>query len=226
MQPSPRLAAIVKGSLQIHRGDGVVVVELDVVFAAPDDFHRLPGFLREEGGFDGIVGLGLAAEASAEESYVAGDIFFFQAESFGDFFLHALRVLRRRPDYDFLTLHVSNGDRRFHGGVGEMRSEIFRFDDFSGLGKFGIRIAGRVYDFAGLARALLQLLLVGGGVVGGVGAVVPFDLEILAAFEGGESVIRDDRDAAERLKGVRWFKGIDRNSFLYADHLKSGGVIE
>ena len=46
MQPGLGFAAVVERGFQVHGGDGVVVVEFDVVFAAPDDFDRLARFFR------------------------------------------------------------------------------------------------------------------------------------------------------------------------------------
>src|SRR5580704_6081163 len=140
----------------------MVVIELDVVLAAPDDFDWLAGFLREHGGLDGIIRLRLAPEASAEKSYVASYIFFFQAESFSDFFSHADGILCRRPDCHLVALHIRDGNRWLHRSMRQVRREVFRFEYFAAFCKCDVRIAGREDRFARLPRSFLQLLLIVG----------------------------------------------------------------
>src|ERR1019366_4542661 len=110
--------------------------------------------------------------------------------------------------------YVGNRDRRLHGGVREVRREIFGFDDLAAFGEFGVGIAEGMHDFARLAGGLLQFFFIVGGVVGGVAAVVPFDFEAFAALEGGPGIVGDHGDAAERLKGVRRLEGIDRDGLF------------
>ena len=156
---------------------------------------------------------------------MADYIFFLQAERLGDFFLHALRILRGRPHGHLFPLDIGDRDRRLHGGMCQMRREVFRLDDFAAFGEFRVRIADSMHDFPRLARGLLQFFFVIGGVVGGVAAIVPIDFELLAAFECGKRVVGDDRHPAQWLKAMRRLEGIHRNGFLYADHFQSRGVI-
>ena len=191
------------------------------------DFDRLPGFLREHRRFDGIVGLGLAPEASAEKRYVAGDVFFLQAERLGDFFLHALadfasatRPSPSRPEHPLPRPAVPS-----KRAPGAERSIPLR----RSLPPLANSASGSPMvctTFARLARGLLQFLLIVGRVVAGVAAVVPVDLELLAAFECGPRVVGDDRDAAERLKRVRRLKRIDRDGLLHADHFQSRRIVD
>src|SRR5206468_2317254 len=66
-----------------------------------------------------------------------------------------------------------------------------------------------------LARRLLERRLEGRGIVRGVRAIVPLDLEGLPALDRGPGVATDHRDAAQRveLRGRR-----ARLDFHHADH--------
>ena len=66
LQPGGRLSLFVQRGLHVHGGDGVIVVELDVVFAAPHHLDRLAEFLRQEGGLGRVVRLRFAPEAAAQ----------------------------------------------------------------------------------------------------------------------------------------------------------------
>ncbi len=167
----------------------------------------------------------LAAKAAAKESYVARNVFFFQSERLRDFFLHALWILRRRPNRNLLSLHISHRDGRFHRSMCKMRGEVFRFDNLAALGKFGIRIAGGVHDFAGLARGLLQFFLIFRRVIRRVRAVVPLDFQVLASLESRKRVVGYHGNAAERLKCVRRFERIHRNRFLDANDFEGRGIV-
>ena len=225
LQPRCRLARIVERGLHVHSGNRMEVIELDVVFAAPDHLHRLAGFLREHRGLDRIVRLRFAPKPSAQERNVTGDVLLLQAERLSYLFLHALRILRRRPHRHLLTLHVSDGDRRLHGSMRQMRREVLCLHDLAALGKLSIRIAHSVHDLSRLARRLLQFLLIFSRVVRSVAPVVPLNLEILPAFERGKRVVSDHRHATQRLKRMGRFKRIDRNCLLHSDHFQSRGVI-
>ena len=58
----------------------MVVVELDVVLAAPDDLDRLPHLAREERRLRHVVRFRFSAEAAAEQRHVAGDLLLRDAE--------------------------------------------------------------------------------------------------------------------------------------------------
>ena len=83
-----------------------------------------------------------------------------------------------------------------------------------------------MHDFPRLARGLLQFLLIVRGVVAGVAAVVPFDLQILSPFEGGESIVGNHRHATQRLKRMRRLERIDRDRLLDSNHLQRRGVVD
>src|ERR1700687_1299010 len=97
LQPCGRLPIGVEGGLHIHRRYRVVVAELDIVLAAPDDFYRGSDFLRQHRGFGHVVGLRLAPEATAEHGYMAGNVVARDFQLLGHDVLHGLRVLRAGP---------------------------------------------------------------------------------------------------------------------------------
>ena len=67
---------IIDGGLHVHGGRRVEVVELNVVFAAPDDLHRLADLLRKQRRFGDVIGFRLASEAAAQQRDVADDVVF------------------------------------------------------------------------------------------------------------------------------------------------------
>src|SRR6476660_3961449 len=72
----PRLnpAGSIQTALHVHGGDGVKVIEADVVLASPDYLHRLARGFRKQGGLHDVIRFRLAAKAAAEQCDVAGDI--------------------------------------------------------------------------------------------------------------------------------------------------------
>ncbi len=97
LQPRRGLAIRPDRSLHVHGGHGVKEIEVNIVFAAPDDFHGLAQLLGQNGRFRHLVGLGLASEAAAEQRDMARHVFFLDAEHAGNRFLHSLRILRGGP---------------------------------------------------------------------------------------------------------------------------------
>ena len=77
--------------MALYRGDGVVVVELQVVLARPHDLDGPPDLLREQRRFGDEIRLRLAAEAAAEQRHVADDVALVDAERRGDRLLRRLR---------------------------------------------------------------------------------------------------------------------------------------
>ena len=65
LQPGCRLSATVQRGFHVHGRYRVVVVELDVVLARPDDFYGTAHFLREHSGLGDVIRLGLAPEAAS-----------------------------------------------------------------------------------------------------------------------------------------------------------------
>ncbi len=126
LQPCGRLSVGANGGLHVHRGYGVEKIEVNIVFAAPDNFDRLAELFREDGGFGDLIGFGLAPKPSTEQRDVAGYIFFLDAEHAGDGFLHGLRILGWRPGEHFSVAILGDGYWRLHGNVREVRSVISR----------------------------------------------------------------------------------------------------
>ena len=51
-----------------------------------------------------------------------------------------------------------------------------------------------------------------------MGAVVPIDLQTLSSLQRRPCVVGNDRDSAQRLEAVGWFKRIDGHRLLDAFH--------
>src|SRR6266404_5421018 len=75
LQPRGRFSVRAQSCLHIHRSDGVVVVELDVVLAGPDHFHWPAHFFGQHRSLSNVIGLRLAPESASEQSYMTNYIF-------------------------------------------------------------------------------------------------------------------------------------------------------
>ena len=75
MQPCDRRAALVERGFQMLDRHGVVVAVLHIVFARPRQLHRRAVHrLRQERGFDDVIGFRFAPESAAEQRNVDGDV--------------------------------------------------------------------------------------------------------------------------------------------------------
>ena len=158
LQPRGRPPAAVNGGLVIHRRGAVVVVELDVVLARPDDLDRLAELLRQDRRLGAVVRLRLAAEAAAEQRDVAGDVLLVDAERLGHGLLHGLRILRRRPHRDLAVAELGHRRRRLHRRVRRQRRVVHRLEHLAALRELGVDVADVVRDLAGLTHGRHHLL--------------------------------------------------------------------
>jgi hypothetical protein len=116
------------------------------------------------------------------------------------FLARAPWALHRRPDLGLVALDVGDRDRRLHADMSQMREVVLADDDLVGALQGRLRVTFLAQHEAGLARGLLELLAVGDRVVFAVGAVVPHQLQRVAALDCRTGVARDHGDAAERLE--------------------------
>ena len=79
LQPSRRRTLGIDSRLEVHGSDGVIVVETDIFFAAPDDLHRLAELLRKQRCFRYVIGLTFTPEPAAQQGNVTDNVFFFDA---------------------------------------------------------------------------------------------------------------------------------------------------
>ena len=215
-QDRRRQAVAADAGFEVLRRRGVEVVELEVVFAAPDDLHRLADLLGEQRRFDHVVRLRFAAEAAAEQRYMAGHVGLGDAERIGHGFLNGLGVLRRRPRHDLAVSELRDCRRRFHRGVRQHPGVVRGFMRFR-------RARERLVDIADVSQRLLrrlhgceELLAERLRIERGVGAVAPRDVERLPALKRGPAVVGDDRRAAKRLEHVRWLRLGEADYVLHA----------
>src|SRR5208283_5464822 len=84
LQPRSGLAVRSNCGLHVHRGDGVKIIEANIVFAAPDNFDGLAELFGKDGSFRNLIRFRLASEGAAEQRDVAGHSFFLNTEHAGD----------------------------------------------------------------------------------------------------------------------------------------------
>ena len=147
---------------------------------------------------------------------MTGDVLGLTANGIGHGTLDSLRVLSGHPCGDFAIAVFGNGDGRFHGGVREERHVIGCVDNLGPAGERLIDIAYISNYLAGLLGGVQEILFILAGIVGGVGAVVPFDSQLLTSLEGGPGAVGNDRYAAQRLEGVGRLEGVDGHGLRYA----------
>ena len=157
---------------------------------------------------------------------MADDVFLFDAERGGHGLLHGLRILGGAPARELAVPEVGERDRRLHGRVGQHGHVVFGFVGLGGIGKGGIDVADVANHLLRFTRRVLQGLLEGFGVKGGVGAALPFHLQLLAALHGGIGGVGDDGHAAQGLEGMRGLKAIEHHGAFDAFHLLGSGIVK
>ncbi len=184
VQPRHDLAIGIQAAFQVLVRDRVEVIVAQIVLARPCD---LDGFavhgLRQQRGFGGEVRLGFAAEAAAQQGDVDLDVFGLDLQVLGDDLGGGLRGLHARPDFALAVLDARHGGGRLHGGMREVGQVVLGLHPpgRGGQGRHGVAVVAR--HLAGLLHQLAQVGLVGIGIVAAVGAVVPVDLQGLAALD-------------------------------------------
>ena len=194
LQPRGGTSFGVGSSLHVHAGDAVIVIEVQIVFAAPSHFDGLTDFLRKKRGFGHVIRFRFSSETSAQKRDMAGDIFFVYSKCFRYDVLCGLRILHRGVSQHFAILEFGYRGGRFHGCVGEQRYVVRRFVNFGSARELSIHVARIAHHFAGLAGGIQQLLFVGFRFVGCVGTEIPFDLQLLAGLHRGPGIIGDHRN--------------------------------
>ena len=220
MPPGDHLVAGVEAGLEALRRHGVVEAVAHVVLARPHHLDRRAAqILGQQRRLDGEVALGLAAEAAAEQRRLHGHLGRRHAERGGDVVARLTGALHRRPDLPLAMAHAGDGRRRLHGGVVEMGRVVLGRDHLGGGGQRLVDVADVALDLAGLLHGCFELRPIGLGVVRRVGAVVPGDLERLAALDRRPGVAGDDGHAAERPELVGRGRAGKRHDLLHARHL-------
>ena len=103
---------------------------------------------------------------------------------------------------------------------------IFADDHLVGALQRAFDVAFLAHDEAGLARGLLELGAVGDRVVFGIGAIVPDDLQRVAALDRRAGIARDHGHAAERLEFRRPRPALDLHDLLDAGDLHAPPPVE
>ena len=188
--------------------------------------HRRADLLRQERRLDHEVALRLAAEAAAEQRDVDGHVLDRHRELLGHVLARAVGALDRRPDLDLAVRDVGQRDRRLHRDVRHVRLIVLGADDLGRACERRVRIALLADHLAGLGGGRRHLLVVLLGVVDGVRAVVPLDLERVAALDRCPGVAGDDGDAAERRELRRRHAALELHDLLDAGDRLRGAVVD
>ena len=168
----------VESCFQMLDGDSVEVVVMQVVFARPGDLDRLAVHrFGQHSRLDAVIGLGLPSEAPAEQRDVHSDVLGGHAEPFRDQVARRLGRLEAAPHLTLTLRDTRRRRRRFHGGMGEMRDVVLRLDAARCARHGCAEVSVVAYDLPCLVRRLLELRLVGRGIVVGVRSIVPHDLQ-------------------------------------------------
>src|SRR5215472_3666197 len=101
-----------------------------------------------------------------------------------------------------------------------------RFATRSRAGCGLVEVAVVAHDLARLARGLLERGFVADGIVRGVGAVVPGDLEGLPPLHRRPRVRRDDAHAAQRVELGGQRRLLDRHDLEHARHFEGLGIVD
>ena len=113
----------------LRRRHRSVEVVADVLFARPDELHRLPDLLRDQHRLPHeILEDAAPAEAASEHHLVNHDLARRHAGGVGRDRERRLAVLGGRPDLDQVGGHMRRAVLRLHGRVREKRHLIIRFD--------------------------------------------------------------------------------------------------
>src|ERR1700693_4003928 len=98
--------------------------------------------------------------------------------------------------------------------------------DLPTFSKRRIRVTDIAHYFARVVRGRSQFVLVRVRVVSFVRSVVPRDVQLLAALKRSPGVIRNYRDATERLKRGWWLERINDKGLPYAGDLQGFFIVE
>src|ERR1700676_4086745 len=156
---------------------------------------------------------------------MANHILFWNAEFRGDNRLHSLRVLRWSPRRDFSVLELRQCHHRFHRSVGQQRNVVVGFKHIRG-GKWFVGVAHAADELPWLVRCLPKIFLVFNGVVRFVRPVVPGYLQLLATLERSPSVMRNHRNATQRLERSGRFKWIDTDGLVPSRNLQGFLIVK
>ena len=222
------LALFVERSFVIHAGDSVVVIETNIVFAGPHNFHGSFGDFSDGHGFaDEIAGgIGAAPESSAEQRGVKRHLLGFQAGDFrGSHAIHGFK-LRPGPNFTAVIAKVDDGVERFHHGVREVRYFIFGGNFFGGARQSRGGVAHFAGDDAGSSRRFRILLAQSGGGQIFAGSIIPGDVQLFTSEFRGPKTRGDHGNAGRNLYNIEdtrdsaGFLGVEADDFA-AKHRRS-----
>ena len=203
MLPGHRIAVGIQTRPQAMKIHGAVVTGAHIVFACPYQFDgRLcTDRLNDVRRLDQVVRLriGAAAEGTARIQHVDLDLFGQHAQHVSDRFLIRRLVLLAVPDFTAFTAQVHDAVHRLHGGVSQ-EGKLDRQLQLDGRRlQRSIRIAlaagagtGPLGQFAILRHQFIRAQPE-------CPAIVPLDLEGVAALFGAPEILGEHRHAAGDL---------------------------
>ena len=129
MFPGGDVFVFVDGALEAVVGRGTIEIVLHVVFAGPQDHHRLVGeLLGDLRGFHDEIGLIAASECAAHQRGVHDYGFVRKLGDAGDDVLRPLRGLRGDPGFGTIGADLDGAVHRLHAGVGGEGEFVDGFD--------------------------------------------------------------------------------------------------
>ena len=140
--------------------------------------------------------------------------------------LRRLRILLRTPDGDLAVAEVRHCGGRLHRGVRQQRRVVRRLEYLAALGELGVDVADVPRHLTRLRHRRDQFLLEALGLEARVRAVRPLHLELLPTLHRRPGVVRNHRNAAERLEPVRQLQRLERDGLTNALHRQRRLVVD
>ena len=226
MKPRRSATASVQRRLEMLRVDRVVIIVVDLVLARPRDLDRRADGAGEERGLNHVVWLGLPSEAAAEERHVDRHAVGRDPERLGDLVPSALGILRAAPRLAPSVGHAGRRGGWFHRRVRQVRDVVVGLHDPRRSHQRGHGVSVVAYDLAGSPRGRFELAPVRHGIIRAIRAVVPFDVQLVPALDGGPRVACDHRYASQRLKAGGWGSAVELHDALDAGDRARRGLVE
>ena len=190
-----------------------VMIVAHILFAGPDQFHRVWHLRSDLGRLDRVVGKGPPPETATKQLVVKGHVGDIHVNRFSNFLGEAKRVLSTCPELALTVMHPCCAVHRLHRCVGKIGDAICGFDDLA-------RCTQRRLCVACFEINLLATIVV--CVIHSVGEltvdITLFDIAVAAGF-----VL--DRNLVHSLSGLPVTIGDDSNGIAEVNDFANTGHI-
>ncbi len=183
------------------------MVVAHVLFARPDELHRVRYFAGQTGSLGRVVREGATPEAAAEILVVQHDVVEVHVQGAGNFGCETQRVLGTRPELANAIVDPRGAVHRFHRRVRQVWNAIFGFDDLRRYCQCRVRITGlEIDDFIAACDGVVH-----------IACELREDVTLLDCFVA--LLLERDREAFERLQCLPVPVGNDGDCVAEVDHL-------